>query len=132
PGVIGEEILADGLTLTTHPGVPPDSDPAGWPYERNPDSRAYVAHGSEGSQYFPGAFVGGSREAFRELALYLDENVEADHARNFHAVWYEESHLNRYLIDHPPALVLGPPYCGWGLNSGALLEHLDKTPEEFA
>jgi hypothetical protein len=27
------------------------------------------------------------------------------------ARWHDESHWNRYLIDHPPSLVLSPSYC---------------------
>lgn len=131
PGVLGEEILADGITVTTHPGVAPDSDPKGWPYERNPASRAYVPYGGEGKQYHPGCFTGGTREAIFELATAINDAVEDDFARGVPAVWYEESHLNRWYIDHPPALVLDHRYCGWGLNSGALLEHLNKTEEEF-
>jgi hypothetical protein len=131
PGMIGEEILCDGITVTTHPGVHPDSDPRGWPYERNPASSAYVEPGREGRQYFPGCFVGGTRAAFHELAVAIDAAVEDDFVRGVPAVWYEESHLNRRYIDHPPSLILDHRYCGWGLNSGGLLEHLNKTTEEF-
>lgn len=135
---VGSEILADGVTVTTHPGFPPDSPVNLHPYERRSSSTAYVPYG-QGRQYHPGAFVGGSRAAFLELASYVADAVDADIARGVHAVWYEESHLNRYLLDHPPALVLDRRYCWWDrqwgddpAGQGARIVHLDKTAEEFA
>ncbi len=135
---VGREILADGLTVTVHPGYPAPVDPELYPYERDPASTAYVQHG-HGSRYHPGAFTGGRRAEFLELATYLAEAVEADIARGHHSRWYEESHLNRYLIDHPPALILDKRYCWWDqqwgpdpAGQGAKVVHLDKTAEEFA
>lgn len=135
---IGREILADGVTVTVHPGFSNGTDPALFPYERNPGSTAFVQHG-DGNTYHPGAFVGGRRAEFLELAHYVADAVDADIQRGVHAVWYEESHLNRYLIDHPPALVLDRRYCWWGFQwgsdpaaLGAKVVHLDKTAAEFA
>jgi hypothetical protein len=138
---VGREILADGVTVTTHPGHPPgriELERDGWPYERRGGSRAYVPYG-HGTQYHPGAFTGGSREAFLEMAAGIAEAVEDDLSRDVRAVWYEESHLNRWLLDHPPALVLDRRYCWWDQQwgddpaaLGAKIVHLDKTVEEFA
>lgn len=128
---VGEEILADGLTVTVHPGFPLGSDPGRFPYERNPNSTAYVAAGA-GTTYHPGCFVGGRAAEFWQLAEHLDRMIETDHANGTDAVWYEESHLNKYLIDHPPAKVLDERYCSWGVRDGAIIAHLDKTAEEFA
>lgn len=130
---VGREILADGLTVTVHPGFPA-GDPDQYPYERNPASAAYVPYGS-GATYHPGCFVGGERRAFFELAGEIAARVDDDLSRGEQAVWYEESHLNRYLIDRPPALVLDRRYCWWdqqwGDSSEAIIMHLDKTGEEF-
>lgn len=131
---VGEEILTDGLTVTTHPGYPPGTPPDSCPYERNPDSRAYVPLG-QGERYYPGAFVGGDRASFRRLAEWIDTRVELDHDEGVPAVWYEESYLNRYLVDRPPELVLDKRYCWWehwGITDEAIIVHLDKTAEEFA
>lgn len=135
---VGDEILADGVTVTTHPGFPPGTDPDECPYERREESTAYVPFGA-GGRYHPGAFVGGTRKAFTELAGYLADAVDRDIRNGVHAVWYEESHLNRYLLDHPPALILDKRYCWWAYQwgpdparQGARIMHLDKTPAEFA
>lgn len=136
-GDVGSEILADGITVTVHPGLYPGVPRENWPYERRPESTAYVPAG-QGVSYHPGAFVGGRRAEFLALAHYVAKAVDDDIARGVHAIWYEESHLNRYLLDHPPALVLDKRYCWWdqqwGPNpagQGAKVVHLDKTHEEF-
>lgn len=139
---VGEEILGPSLTVTSHPGYPALSDPATWPYERRPESSAYVAPGEEAPQYFPGAFVGGRRAAFVELAESVSAMIARDAAAGVDALWYDESYLNRYLASSPPARplrVLDGSYCYWdywGPEPGPRgelrrLVHLDKTTDEF-
>lgn len=132
---IGHEILADGIVVAAHPGFPVGTPPDKCPFERNPESRAYVPLG-QGGQYHPGAFVGGERRAFLLLAKALALMIASDEARGVQAVWYDEAYLNRYLIDNPPALVLDHRYCywdHWGPHpTDRRIVHLDKTPEEFA
>lgn len=41
------------------------------------------------------------------MADWIDE----DAARGITAVWHDESHWNRYLIDREPSLILSPSYC---------------------
>lgn len=129
---VGHEILADGITVTTHPGYPPGSADA--PYERNLESAAGVAHGAEGSQYFPGAFEGGQRDHFFAMAEWIAAASRTDQRLGIEPVWNDESYLNRYLIDHPPAKVLDRRYCWWdhwGTSDERIIVHLDKTQHEF-
>lgn len=134
---VGREILADGVTVTTHPGFDPvKTEAASWPYCRNPHSRAYVQVGA-GRQYHPGCFVGGRAEAFFELAGWVVAAMADDAAREVpHPRWYDEAYLNRFLLDRPPALVLDRRYCWWQQwgdeDQQAIVMHLDKTEEEFA
>ncbi len=126
-------ILVDGIVVTMHPGYPEGYAADLLPYERRPESRAFVPYGV-GARYHPGAFVGGEREAFFEMALFLADRIDADIAAGTRAVWYEESYLNRWLIDHPPALVLDERYCGWQehtVTPETIIYHLNKTREEF-
>jgi histo-blood group ABO system transferase len=37
--------------------------------------------------------------------------IETDLQKNFIAVWHDESHLNRFFIDHLPTKILSPSYC---------------------
>lgn len=129
---VGRDILADGIVVTTHPGFPP-GDPNQYPYERRIKSAAYVPMGS-GTTYHPGAFVGGRRKEFLAMARYIADAVDRDVADGTRALWYEESYLNRYLIDFPPALVLDERYCGWQNNTvtaDTIIVHLNKSAEEF-
>ena len=146
---VGSEILCDGITTSIHPGVPPEQDKHDWPYERRPESRAYVPYGGEGPQYHPGCFIGGRRAEFLALAEIIRDGVRLDLDQNYYPAWYEESHLNKYFIDHPADLVLPKQYCWWAHYSrvpegadpdlqaeifradGAIVAHLDKTGEEF-
>lgn len=92
-----------GLSAVVHPnpGFPP-------PFERRPESTAFV----EGNPlYYMGCIFGGGTTEVLEMCTVLASNVDADDAHGIEAVWYDESHLNRYLLDHPPAKVLTPAYC---------------------
>ena len=87
-------------------------------YDKNPNSTAYV-NPNEGEYYFYGAVVGGCLSEIITMADIIIKNILTDlHKYNYIAVWHDESHLNRYFIDHPPTKVLSPEYCspeGWKL-----------------
>ena len=87
-------------------------------YDKNPKSTAYV-NPNEGEYYFYGAVVGGCLSEIIIMSDIIVKNILTDlHKYNYIAVWHDESHLNRYFIDHPPTKVLSPEYCspeGWKL-----------------
>lgn len=112
---VGREILGD-LVATRHPGQE-GKTPAEYIYERNPASTAYIAPG-EGRAYVMGAFFGGKYESMLRMAQDRSAAIDADYANGLEAVWHDESHLNRYVFDHPPEVLLTPAYCypeGWDL-----------------
>lgn len=78
-------------------------------YEINPQSTAYVKQ-EEGEIYYAGGFNGGITKHFLKMAKILADNIQQDLRKNIIAVWNDESHLNRYLIDNPPK-TLTPSYC---------------------
>lgn len=78
-------------------------------FETDKKSTACVGD-DEGDVYYTGAFWGGAAPAVLEMARQLRRNIEDDLSRGHIALWHDESHLNRYLIDHPPR-VLPPAYC---------------------
>lgn len=96
-----DEILSSGITAVLHPGFP-DA------FERNPLSTACVtgAH-----TYYQGCLIGGTRDSFLKMCRVITHNIDVDDSRGVMALWHDESHLNRYLIDNPPAKVLSPAYC---------------------
>jgi len=80
------------------------------PYECNPLSTACINRG-EGAHYFAGGFYGASYDEFIKLTKVITDNISIDLARGYIAVNNDESHLNRYFIDHVPTVILSPSYC---------------------
>lgn len=105
---VGDEILSD-LVATKHPGQS-FNDINNMSFDRNSKSQAYVPYG-EGNTYYAGGFNGGKIKNFLEMSKTISEKVDQDVEKNIIALWHDESHLNRYLIDNPPTLSLSPSYC---------------------
>jgi histo-blood group ABO system transferase len=79
-------------------------------YETDPKSCAYVRQ-REGEYYFAGGFFGGSRDEFLNILSETTRQVYDDLIQGIIALWHDESHWNRYCIDHPPTVILSPSYC---------------------
>ena len=106
---VGEEVLGD-LVATMHP-YQSFYQPIDRSYDRNPKSLAYVPLGDEGELYYAGGFNGGKTECFLEMAEVIADRVNKDLEKGVVALWHDESHMNRYLIDNPPSVSLTPTYC---------------------
>tara|TARA_B100001109_G_scaffold132278_1_gene107580 strand:+ start:1943 stop:2638 length:696 start_codon:yes stop_codon:yes gene_type:complete len=106
---VGDEVLGD-LVATMHPyqSFAPKIQRS---YDRNPKSLAYVPLYDEGEHYYAGGFNGGSTKRFLEMADVIADRVNKDLENDIIALWHDESHLNRYLIDNPPDITLTPSYC---------------------
>jgi histo-blood group ABO system transferase len=106
---VGDEILSD-LVATQHPYQTfyPKEQRS---YDKNSKSLAYVAPGEEGENYYAGGFNGGSTKCFLEMSEVIADRVNKDLENGVIALWHDESHMNRYLIDNPPTLSLTPSYC---------------------
>ena len=46
-----------------------------------------------------------------EMAEVIADRVNKDLEKGVIALWHDESHMNRYLLDNPPTLALSPEYC---------------------
>lgn len=106
--IVGDEVLGN-LVATEHPYQSFYSINE-MSYDRNPKSLAYVPIG-EGKKYYAGGFNGGSTKDFLNMSEVISKNVNEDLKNNVIALWHDESHLNRYLIDNPPTISLSPSYC---------------------
>ena len=121
---VGDEVLSD-LVATKHPGQS-FYNINDMTYDRNQNSLAYVPYG-EGETYYAGGFNGGKTEDFLKMSKVISERVNTDLQNGVIALWHDESHMNRYMIDNPPTLSLSPSYCypeaalknpeGWVLSS---------------
>ncbi|XP_068605526.1 globoside alpha-1,3-N-acetylgalactosaminyltransferase 1-like [Brachionichthys hirsutus] len=103
----GAESLG-GLVAVLHPGYYKDGR-SRLPFERRPQSRAYMAP-EDGDFYYCGGAFGGSLQEVHLLTKTCRYNFEADAREGIEAAWQEESHLNRYMWIHKPSKVLSPEY----------------------
>lgn len=127
---VGSEFLPDRddqLVVVRHPGQV-NNAPDQTPYERNPRSRASIPLGS-GNYYVCGGVNGGSASAFLALTRHVKQAVDADLRDGIVAQWHDESHLNRYILDHAHC-VKHAGYCypqNWNLSETKMIEVRDKN-----
>ena len=116
-GMVKEEEflpIKQRLLVVQHPGFWKKS-PLQYTYDRNPRSTAYIEEG-QGVYYVCGGVNGGQTEAFLELAETIQKNVDEDKQRGIVALWHDESHINRYILNRNDFRILSPSYCypeGW-------------------
>jgi histo-blood group ABO system transferase len=103
---VGKEIFSNNITATLHPGY---VNEIGSP-ERRPESVAAIPFDVK-NKYFCGGFNGGFSGAYFGMAAELAWGIDKDAEKGITAIWHDESHLNRYLYDHPPSKILDPSYC---------------------
>lgn len=99
---IKEDILPDkyahgGIMVTQHPGYynKPNTE---FPYDRNPKSTAYIPMG-EGNVLCAGGFNGGGPAEYLSMCEELSQNIHKDLDNNIIALWHDESHLNKYILN---------------------------------
>ncbi|KAK5873845.1 hypothetical protein PBY51_018848 [Eleginops maclovinus] len=92
-----------------------------FPYERRPESKAFIPAG-EGDYYYTAAVWGGYLEDMYKLVKYCYMQSEEDAKNKIEAIWQEESHLNKYLLYNKPSKVLSPEY---------LWSDYDRIPEDI-
>ena len=126
---VGDEILGD-LVVTTHPRMAMGLQGT---FEENSVSTAFVPKEKRGN-YFAGGFNGGKSEFFLKMSEHIKNNVNKDFLSNIIAVWHDESHLNKYMTENAPTVVLTPSYCypeSWNLPFEKKILALDKNHEDF-
>lgn len=126
---VNEEFLPieEGLLAVIHPGFY-NKKPTDFPYERNEKSLAYIPMG-EGKRYFMGGLNGGRAEDYIRLIQELNARIHRDLEHDIIAVWHDESHINRYLIDNK-AKILDSGYGypeGWNLPFKPIIIIRDKS-----
>lgn len=115
-----EEVVSDGITATLHPGFVFERtfqdttiSTFGTPERSNIQSKAYIPEGAN-NKYFCGGFNGGTTGAYLEMARTIKASIEADRhifGLQYAPIWHDESYMNRYLYDNPPAKIISPSYC---------------------
>ncbi|KJE91144.1 hypothetical protein CAOG_02323 [Capsaspora owczarzaki ATCC 30864] len=100
-----EDFLADlvGVQNGYHPGTKGTPD-------HNPASTAFIAPGTN-THYYAGGVYGGKHGRVFQVAEAVHSNIMTDMRNRVMALWHDESHLNRYFVDHPPSITLSAEYC---------------------
>lgn len=106
---VTEDILPEqeSLIVVQHPGFY-NKERRAFTYDNNPQSLAYIPE-NEGKVYVCGGFNGGTKNAYINLIKDLQKNIDEDYKKGIVALWHDESHINKYILDHKYKL-LGPEY----------------------
>ncbi|XP_064431659.1 alpha-mannosidase 2-like [Mirounga angustirostris] len=76
-------------------------------YEHWSQSQAHIPR-DKGDFYYMRTFFAGSVVEVHRLTLACHQAMGVNLVTGIEAVWHNESHLNRYLLDHKPIKVLSP------------------------
>lgn len=112
--------------------------PAAEAFEHNPSSEAAVREGDDLSTYWQSSFWGGRREEFLAAVDTLAERTDRDLERGIVAKWWDESFLNKYLIDHKSKVHTYSPGYSWPSclprpeHFPVKLVHVGENPPEAA
>lgn len=115
-----------------HPTVV--KDPFFWPVETNPESKAYIPKENVGV-YVQGCMWGSVGSSIEYMVNTMKQNVETDLQNNIVAVWHDESHLNKFMIEHKTdTFVLSSSMAypqNWKLPVNKIVIHKDKNMIEY-
>ncbi|VCW84458.1 unnamed protein product [Gulo gulo] len=100
---VGMEILSS-LFGTLHPSFY-QVDHEDFSYQCQSQSQAHIPR-DQGDVYYMGAFFRGLVVEVHRLILACHQVMRVNLANGIEVVWYDESHLNRYLLEHKPTKVL--------------------------
>lgn len=126
-----EEFLPTGsynLLATIHPGFY-DKPRQKFTYETNNKSCAYIAS-EKGEKYFAGGLNGGKAIDFIVAMKQMKEQTDTDEKNQTIAVWHDESHWNKYLIDRNDIKRIEPSYLypeGWSIPFNIKILIRDKN-----
>jgi hypothetical protein len=69
-------------------------------FERNPRSLAAIRKGDDISTYWQACFWGGTSKEFLKATKLMEKQTDIDIKNKIIAKWWDESFLNKYLIDN--------------------------------
>lgn len=110
---ISSEILPtkaySGLMAVLHPGHYNNKNYF-FPYERNTKSKAYIPYIKRiNYHYFMGGVNGGKSKEYLDLIRMCAKNIDEDYSKGIIAIYHDESHLNKYLLEKN-VLTMSPAY----------------------
>ena len=78
--------------------------------ETNVKSTACIHKHEKMQFYFCGGFQGGTTPEYLQACKSIADNIDQDDKNNITAIWHDESHWNRYLVNQPPRTILSQSY----------------------
>ena len=96
---VGDELLGKRVVVQ-HPAFV-NTPAVDCPFDRNPACRASIPIEHQGP-YFQNCFQGGESAEFLRMSRRLARRIRADLRRGVMPLWHDESHMNRYMVEHPP------------------------------
>ncbi len=115
-----------------HPSVVNDLN--FWPVETNPASTAYIPERHR-CLYVQGCLWGAIGSSIEYMVNTMKNNIEIDMKNNVMAIWHDESHLNKFIVDHrTESAVLNPSLAypeHWKLPVNKISIHKDKNMVEY-
>lgn len=106
-------------------------------FDTNPNSTASIKPGEDFSVYWQSCIWGGTMKECTRLINTLTENTRIDNENGVMAVWHDESHMNRYLLDNKDIVhTLHPSYAypevfKYMLDWEPKIIHLAKENSEY-
>jgi Glycosyltransferase family 6 len=138
--IVTDKLTEADLFSPTHPlfGVqhPAYYGTSAGTFESNPRSRAYVPANAARNIYWQGCLWGGRPAHVIPMIKTLSRRVQDDLAEDVIAVWWDESHLNKFFIDNKDLVnTLDPgfafPACNPALPFERKIVHLEKNDSEY-
>lgn len=83
--------------------------PYDFTYDRNPFCKAFIPYG-KGEIYVTGSVNGGTSEGYLRMCRILAARTREDLSKNIIALWHDESHLNKYILEYDHYRLLTPSY----------------------
>ncbi len=128
-----EDIIPQGeevLVACIHPGfINKNKDT--FPYEKNTLSLAYIKKRTQ-KHYFAGGLNGGKTNDFIFAIEKMKKNIDIDLNNKIIAIWHDESHWNKFIIDNEKKIkylspdLLYPEGFNLNLNPKILLRSKDR------
>ena len=123
-GIVGDEILGQGLTAAPHPGyfLRKELYP---PYEPNELSASYISRPGKVEidltstaqvkkrfipHYYAGGFQGGKSANYIQAMKDCRDLIDSDQKIGYIPIWNDETTWNKYLFQNPPSVFLTPSY----------------------